>query len=672
MLGENSFMKWATLSVRQKLCLGFGLLVVLSLGMAGLATFGIRQARNNQRQLAEVNMAELNANTTIMRYMAKIRVANRSFGLTGEAKYASEASAAITTATLAIETLRKAAQNRQDEKIDKAYAESVRLLNAYAEKLAATGANVDQKAELVKKLEGITAEYAKSCDAYYKDQMDKVTSEALQGDLSKLRQRMEKIAAVVELGKLGTRITEANFRTMATRNAKYLEEALPMVERIRQEADRLARNSTQGINREQLLALTASAEQMQAAIQELAKNLEENQALQKARSGIAETLSTSIDENAGHVYEDAKAGAEANGHNLNLLMNELLLVLAVIVLLSAAAMWYFPRMVALPIQKYLLVFEKMAGGDLTSQVEVTSQDELGHMGEKLNQLLASLRQLLGQVIEMTHEVASAATEIAASSEEMSSGMREQTAQTQQVSVAVEEMSSTVVEVARKSADAATTANHAGEQALQGGQVVSQTIEGMQAIAAVVNESAASIAELGKRGEQIGNIISVINDIADQTNLLALNAAIEAARAGEHGRGFAVVADEVRKLAERTTHATKEVGDSIKAIQHETNVAVEKMNAGTERVGKGVELAQQAGNALETIVSGAQGVSGMIQSIAAASDQQSTAAEEIARNIELINAVTRQSGDGASQAAAAAIQLSAKSEQLQHLVSRFKI
>ncbi|HCD31133.1 MAG TPA: hypothetical protein DER01_01920 [Phycisphaerales bacterium] len=189
---------------------------------------------------------------------------------------------------------------------------------------------------------------------------------------------------------------------------------------------------------------------------------------------------------------------------------------------------------------------------------------------------------------------------------------------------------------------------------------------------MVNRAGEAIDGLGVRGEEIGQIIGVINDIADQTNLLALNAAIEAARAGEHGRGFAVVADEVRKLAERTMQATKEVTKSITAIQSETSHAVEQMGEGTQRVNQGVTHAEKAGNALEAIVNGSKLVSTMIQSIAAASDQQSTATQEISRSIDTINSVTRHSAEGAQQAASAAVQLSDKSERLRHLVGQFKL
>ena len=195
---------------------------------------------------------------------------------------------------------------------------------------------------------------------------------------------------------------------------------------------------------------------------------------------------------------------------------------------------------------------------------------------------------------------------------------------------------------------------------------------MDAIKDAVTSSSASVEELGRRGQQIGQIIEVINDIADQTNLLALNAAIEAARAGEHGRGFAVVADEVRKLADRTTKATEEIGESIRAIQTETDDAVQRMASGTEQVDAGVAKAREAGQSLGRIVSASQSVAQMIQSIAAAAEQQSAASEQISRNVESIASASNQASEGAGQAATAATQLSTKAEQLQALVARFKV
>ena len=302
------------------------------------------------------------------------------------------------------------------------------------------------------------------------------------------------------------------------------------------------------------------------------------------------------------------------------------------------------RSIVRPIRKVIASAEVLASGNLTERLDDSRKDELGLLSKAFNQMTQSIATVIGDVQKASSEVASAAGEIAASAEEMAAGMQRQAEQTAEVSAAVSEMSASVQEVASRSAE--------------GRSVVEQTVNEMKTIATQTEATSAAVNSLGKKSEEIGRIVSVINDIADQTNLLALNAAIEAARAGEHGRGFAVVADEVRKLAERTTEATQEIASSIRQIQAETTEAVQKMQTGTERVGSGVKLAQNAGESLAQIV--------------AATTEQAGASEQIARNVERINAVTKESKDGAGQAAAAASQLSANAEQLQALIGRFKL
>lgn len=311
-------------------------------------------------------------------------------------------------------------------------------------------------------------------------------------------------------------------------------------------------------------------------------------------------------------------------------------------------------------------------GDLTIRVDESRSDELGDLGKWINTFIEKIHDVVVQVSMASSEVAAASTQIAASSEEMAAGINQQSQQAQQISSAVEEMSASVVEVARKSGEASDSATSSGKSARDGGVVVEQSVQSMESIRAAVESGAQAVTSLGKRGEQIGAIVDVINDIADQTNLLALNAAIEAARAGEHGRGFAVVADEVRKLADRTTKATEEIASSIREIQRETTMAVERMTSGTQEVELGSQRARQAGEALKTIVTGAESVAEMVHSIAAAAEQQSAASEQIARSIESISAVSRESSSAASQSAQAAGGLSAKAEQLRTLVGQFKI
>ena len=332
------------------------------------------------------------------------------------------------------------------------------------------------------------------------------------------------------------------------------------------------------------------------------------------------------------------------------------------------------RLLARPLNNLIAMVKDVAtgDGDLTTRLNLSRSDEIGQLGHWFDLFMGNLHGIMGEVRGATQSVASASAEIAASAEQMAAGLTSQERQSHQVSAGVEEMSQSVAEVARKSADAAAAAGESQRNATQGGDIVRGTVEEMQGIATDVRGSAESVTSLGRKGEQIGQIIGVINDIADQTNLLALNAAIAAARAGEHGRGFAVVADEVRKLAERTQQATEEVATSIREIQAETGSAVQKIEAGSERVGKGVELATEAGNSLGEILNSSRNLETRVQGIAAAAEEQSAASEEIARAVEQISSVTRETSQGASQAAQAATDLSEQADLLQNLVGRFKL
>jgi methyl-accepting chemotaxis protein len=314
--------------------------------------------------------------------------------------------------------------------------------------------------------------------------------------------------------------------------------------------------------------------------------------------------------------------------------------------------------------------EKIANNDLTTVIEPKSDRDI--LGRSFKTMTTNLAAMIRQLGENARELVSAATEIASSSEQMSKGAKDQSDQVNQVSTAVEEMTATVVESSRNAGEASTASKNAADTATTGGQIVNESIQAMQKIAATVRQSADSIAKLATSADQIGEIIGVIDDIADQTNLLALNAAIEAARAGEQGRGFAVVADEVRKLAERTGKATGEITDMIKGIQKETSEAVHSMEAGIKVVDQGRELADQAGSSLTEIVAMAQRVTDMIQQMATAAEEQSAASEQIAKNVEHISGVTKETATGAEQSAAAAEELSRQADGLQVMVSKFRL
>ncbi|GAM10814.1 methyl-accepting chemotaxis protein [Geobacter sp. OR-1] len=325
-----------------------------------------------------------------------------------------------------------------------------------------------------------------------------------------------------------------------------------------------------------------------------------------------------------------------------------------------------------PLRRLAEDAEQIATGDLSVEFRIDTEDEIGQLAGSFEKMVNSLRELIGRLADTSSEVSKSSAEMKTNSEAMASGAEEVASQATTVATASEEMSATSGDIAHNCLLAAESAKRANDAVDHGAAVVDNSIIVMRRIADRVTSSATTVIELGQKSDQIGTIVGTIQEIADQTNLLALNAAIEAARAGEQGRGFAVVADEVRALAERTTKATKEIGEMIKVIQNNTQTAVSAMDEGVAEVRNGTDEAERSGEALRRIQDEINTVNLQVQQIATAAEEQTATTSEISTNIHQINNVVHMTVDKARNTYDASQLLSNLAGELQKVVSEFKL
>jgi len=345
-------------------------------------------------------------------------------------------------------------------------------------------------------------------------------------------------------------------------------------------------------------------------------------------------------------------------------------VLALVFGLLAA--WAITRQIVIPLRQTLNAADRVASGDLRHDLNVERRDELGQLQRSMQRMTVSLRELIGGIGDGVTQIASAAEELSAVTEQTSAGVNNQKVETDQVATAMNEMAATVQEVARNAEEASEAALVADQQAREGDRVVAESIAQIERLATEMNHSSQAMGQLKSESDKIGSVLDVIKSVAQQTNLLALNAAIEAARAGEAGRGFAVVADEVRSLAQRTQQSTEEIEALIAGLQSGTQQVASSMDASRELTASSVELTRRAGTSLETITQTVSSIQAMNQQIAAAAEQQSAVAEEINRSVMNVRDVSDQTSAASEETAASSVELARLGTHLQGLVGKFQL
>ncbi|MBJ2178404.1 methyl-accepting chemotaxis protein [Pseudomonas veronii] len=350
----------------------------------------------------------------------------------------------------------------------------------------------------------------------------------------------------------------------------------------------------------------------------------------------------------------------------------LLLATVLALIFGLVAAWAITRQIVIPLNQTLKVAERVASGDLSHDLTSTRQDELGQLQRAMQSMTVGLRELIGGISDGVTQIASAAEQLSSVTEQTSAGVNNQKIETDQVATAMNEMAATVQEVARNAEEASEAAVAADQQAREGDKVVGEAIAQIERLATEVGNSTEAMGHLKRESDKIGSVLDVIKSVAQQTNLLALNAAIEAARAGEAGRGFAVVADEVRSLAQRTQKSTEEIEELIVGLQTGTQQVATIMDNSRGLTDSSVELTRRAGSALANITRTVSTIQAMNSQIATAAEQQSAVAEEINRSVLNVRDVSEQTSSASEETAASSAELARLGIYLQTLVGRFRI
>lgn len=373
-----------------------------------------------------------------------------------------------------------------------------------------------------------------------------------------------------------------------------------------------------------------------------------------------------------HVKHDARATRERIASRSEVLQAVAMVTMAVGLIMSVLLSLLIRRSIVTCTKELERATRQFAKGDLSEQVRLHGRDELAQVSRGFNEMAGEFSRLIGEILRSAQDVTAAAQNTASNSAAVAENSNRQTTLSQDTALAAQKMADTIARVGDNIAEMVAAAEQASQRASHGETVVNEATQGIQAISRTVLETSQVVSNLGRQSEEIGRIVSVIKDIADQTNLLALNAAIEAARAGEQGRGFAVVADEVRKLAERTSSATNEISATIQNIQQETAKAVAAMEQGSQEVSQGVDMAQQVGQVIVTINAAVSSLSAMIHDIDRIRAEQEIASRAIAGRVKEIHSMAGENRTVSENSARAARELTNLAEHLRESVSRFKL
>ncbi|RMU94808.1 Methyl-accepting chemotaxis protein [Pseudomonas amygdali pv. myricae] len=646
MLLENSMSSWfANISVNMKLALGFGLVLVFTAILALTGWTSMSGLINRSNWMSDI--------TSLNSQLTKLRVTRLQYMVADG-----------------------------DEKVAETVQVSLDGFKNYQQKLL-TSFKSPENVKMLEQLGVVIADYQKSLNSMrggYKASIvarDELSTNAgksidvfelLQAEVKKMdpadANRFEQYQIVTD-AKENLRLARYEVRGYTTNPTAETEQtAVAMLDSAIKDLDTL-KTTFSGTQADQLKQLETSLAAYRKALQSFKAATADIAQARKEMTVQGQDI-VKISEAMYQLQLDRRDQESAQARTTQITCTLLAIILGMI------AAVIITRQITRPLQETLAVVDRIASGDLTQTLAVTRRDELGVLQQGIQRMGSTLRELIGGIRDSVVQIASAAEELSAVTEQTSAGVNSQKVETDQVATAMHEMSATVAEVARNAEQASQAASNADREARDGDKVVGEAIVQIERLANEVGRSADAMNQLEQESDKIGKVMDVIKAVAEQTNLLALNAAIEAARAGEAGRGFAVVADEVRGLAQRTQQSTVEIETLVAALQSGTRQVSSIMLSSRELTVSSVQLSRQAGTSLGSITQTVSNIQAMNQQIAAAAEEQSAVAEEISRSIVNVRDVSEQTASASEETAASSVELARLGGQLQTMVSHFRI
>ncbi|MEG1038947.1 MAG: methyl-accepting chemotaxis protein [Pseudomonas sp.] len=488
--------------------------------------------------------------------------------------------------------------------------------------------------------------------------------------LSELGERSAKLSSIAIINEVARDMRIARLNYTVSPGATQAALMVKVTDDLNDQLDTLAKQFTDAGDQRSIEQADAAVQRYREHFQNYAQALEArndtqaNQALEVLDSALKSLLDAS---GQLSLNQSTKRDNEVQSS-----LQRLVFTAVLALVLGVLAAWLITRLIVQPLQVALQSAERVANGNLSQDIQVNRRDELGALQASMQRMTENLRDLIGSLRDGVVQIATAAEELSAVTEQTSAGVNSQKVETDQVATAMNQMAATVQEVARSAEQASNAAVNAGLEARESDTVVNQAIEQITHLDTEVGHSTDAMAELKRESDKIGTVLDVIKSVAQQTNLLALNAAIEAARAGEAGRGFAVVADEVRSLAQRTQTSTEEIEELIGGLHRGTQQVGDILERSRALTSNSVELTRRAGTSLLNITRSVATIESMNLQIATASEQQTAVAEEINRSVLNVRDVSEQTAAASEETAASSIELARLGVHLQALVGKFKL